>query len=390
MRRAFETLRRDANDRVLIALTLGLKAGILAIGFVAVALSVGGSAPSLLAPWDRWDAPHYTDIAVFGYMADDPGNLVGPAGYRQVYPGDLDLYIVFHPLFPWLAAAVRSVVGDPVVAAFVVAGVASLFVAPLLRRVVGIELGEAAGTRAALFMLLFPTAYFLHIGYTESLFLALVLGAFWLARTDRWWGAAVLAALATLTRVNGLVLLPALAVEAWTAWRTDPDRRLRPAWLAAIAGPVVGFGGYLTLNLAVYGNAMAWADIQRNHWHKSIHPPWDGIAATLGWFSDQDPDRVVMHGWLELGFIALGLAGTIYAAARFRPSWTAWMAGNWLLFTSTGFVLSAPRYSLVLFPLMAWFAVMAERRWVGTLIAAASTGMLGWFAWRFATGAWAF
>ena len=38
-----------------------------------------------------------------------------------------------------------------------------------------------------MFLLIFPTAYFLHIGYTESLFLALVLGSFLAARTDRWW-----------------------------------------------------------------------------------------------------------------------------------------------------------------------------------------------------------
>ena len=34
-------------------------------------------------------------LAVFGYMADDPGTLVPPPGYAQVFPGDLDLYIVF-------------------------------------------------------------------------------------------------------------------------------------------------------------------------------------------------------------------------------------------------------------------------------------------------------
>ena len=43
----------------------------------------------------------------------------------------------------------------------------------------------AVAMRAAWFLLIFPTAYFLHIGYTESLFLALVLGSFLAARTDR-------------------------------------------------------------------------------------------------------------------------------------------------------------------------------------------------------------
>ena len=102
--------------------TLLTKAGVLAIGYVALWTAIGAE-PGLLDPWHRWDAPHYTDIAVFGYMANDPGNLSAP-GYQQVFPGDLDLYIVFFPLFPWLVAAVNALVRDPILSAFVVATIA--------------------------------------------------------------------------------------------------------------------------------------------------------------------------------------------------------------------------------------------------------------------------
>ena len=380
----------DPTDRTLVALTLAIKLAVIVLGVVA-ALFGHADVGNPLSAWDRWDAPHYTDIAVFGYVANDPGTLVGPSGYRQVYPGDLDLYIVFYPLFPWLVGAVTAVIGAPVLAAFLVTGVASLVVAPLLRRVVAADLGDAIGMRAAFFLLVFPTAYFLHIGYTEALFLALAFASFWLARTDRWWLAGLAAALATLTRVNGLVLLPALAVEAWLQWRADPDRRLRVEWLA-IGGVAIGFAAYLALNLAVYGEAFAFARIQDEHWFKSLAPPWDGIAGVLNWTGHEDPDTALMLGWVELAFIGLGLAGTIASAwLRFRPSWTVWMAGSWLLITSTGFVQSAPRYDIVLFGLFAWFAVMAERRpAVGAVISAGSVALLGWFAWRFASGQWAF
>ena len=96
------------DDRLLLALTLVTKLVVLAIGVIAIWVA-DGRVPDLLEPWDRWDAPHYTDIAVFGYMANDPGNLVPPPGYAQVFPGDLDLYIVFFPLFPWLVMAVNAV-----------------------------------------------------------------------------------------------------------------------------------------------------------------------------------------------------------------------------------------------------------------------------------------
>ncbi len=113
--------------------------------------------------------------------------------------------------------------------------------------------------RAAWFLLIFPTAYFLHIGYTEALFMALVLGSFLAARTERWWLAGLLGGLAALTRVNGLVLIPALAAEALTQWlhRPPEERRLRVEWLA-IGLVAVGFGGYLALNQAIYGDALTF------------------------------------------------------------------------------------------------------------------------------------
>lgn len=382
-------LHLDWTDLQLIAWTLAAKLGVLALGMLAVAVSTG-SVPWPLEPWHRWDAPHYTDIAVFGYRADDPGTLSAP-GYRQRYPGDLDLYIVFYPLYPWLVGAVNAVIGAPILAAFAVTSAASLFIGPLLYRVVAADLGARIGRLSVAFLLIFPTAYFLHIGYTESLFLALALGSFWFARTDRWWLAGLLAALATLARVNGLVLLPALAVEAWLQWRADPDRAWRWPWLAAPAGAAIGFVAYLGLNLAVYGDALAFAEIQRAHWFKSLSAPWDGIGGVMRWLRSEDPGVAFMLGGMELAFIGLGLAGTVASALRFRPSWTAWMAGNWLLFVSTGFVLSVPRYSLVLFGLIAWFALLADRwRWAGVLLAVTSAIGLGYFAWRFAAGQWAF
>src|SRR5688500_9125340 len=246
------------DDRILLTLTLATKIAVLAIGVVAL-WAADGRPPGLLAPWDRWDAPHYTDNAVFGYMANDPGNLTPPPGYAQVFPGDLDLYIVFFPLFPWLVAAVNAVIGAPVVAAFVVSTVASFFVAPVLYRLVRADLGATVARWSAALLLVFPTAYFLHIGYTESLFLGLSFASLWLARTNRWVAAGLPGALAALTRANGLVLIPALAIEAWLQWRVHRRLELGPA--LAIGAVLIGFAVYLGVNLAVYGDPFAFSEI---------------------------------------------------------------------------------------------------------------------------------
>ena len=386
--------RPAAADLQLAGITLAIKLAVLGLGVFAVTVLAGGhigSPVGILEVWNRWDAPHYQDLAVLGYRAADPGVLTID-GYARAFPGDLPLYIVFFPLFPWLVGVVTAVLRDPLISAFVVSGIASLLVAPLLYRLVRADFGHEVGMRAAWFLLIFPTAYFLHIGYTESLFMALVFGSFLAARGERWWLAGILGGLAALTRVNGLVLIPALTAEAWYAWQADPRRRLRVEW-TAIGLVAVGFAAYLALNQAVYGDAFRFLVIQREHWFKQLAPPWDGIGGVIGIITgSSDP---FMRGWMELAFIVLGAVGTVYAAFRFRTSWFVWMAGNWLLFTSTSFVMSVPRYSLTLFPLFAWFA-LATRRPERTLslslvsLSVVSLAGFAWFATQFAQGQWAF
>jgi 4-amino-4-deoxy-L-arabinose transferase-like glycosyltransferase len=388
-----DLLRRiEPEDLVLVALTLALKAALLGLGIFALLIITGTELTNGLYGaaqlWDRWDGPHYVDLAVLGYRATDP-RVQTIEGYTRAFPGDLPLYIVFFPLFPWLASVVNALFHIPLVSVFIVSTIASLFVAPLLVRLVRADFGQDAGLRAAGFLLIFPTAYFLHIGYTESLFLALVLGSFLAVRHDHWWLAGALGGLAALTRINGLVLVPALAAEAWLEWDADAEHRLRAHWLA-IGLVVVGFCAYLGLNLAVYGDPLTFLNVQNGHWFKSLAPPWDGIAAVVDRIPHPIGDSAFMYGWMELAFIALGMVGTVIAAFRFRPSWFVWMAVNWLLFTSTAFVLSVPRYSLTLFPLFAWFALDVRRWWLGIPFVLVSIGLLGFFASQFAVGRWAF
>jgi hypothetical protein len=256
---------------------------------------------------------------------------------------------------------------------------------------VRIEEGHAVALRAAWFLLIFPTAFFLHIGYTEALFLALALGSFLAARTDRWWLAGLLGGLAALTRVSGLVLIPALVAEAATQWFDQPagERRFRWRWLA-IGLVVAGFAVYLGLNQAVYGDPLRFLAVQRDHWDKALAPPWEGIRVALSFFERGDIEIALLYGATELLFVAIGVAATVYAALRFRPSWFVWAAGNLVLFVSTAFIVSTPRYSLALFPLFVAMARLSADRRVLIGLSLVSAAALAYFAGRFAMGDWAF
>ena len=385
----------DEVDGRLIGLTVAMKLVVLTGGVVAVLVYGSREVHNLidvLAIWNRWDAPHYLDVAVFGYRAVDNGDLIGPNGYRSVYPGDLPLYIVFYPLYPAFVGVLTKLSGQPLVSAFVVTTLASLFVLPLLYRVVRTDHSPGVAMRAAWFLIIFPTAYVLHIGYTESLFLALVLGSFLAAHNERWWLAGALGGLAALTRINGLILIPALTAEAATQWFSRPpeERRIRPEW-AAISLVAVGFAVYLGINQVVYGSPLEFLTIQHEHWFKTVAPPWHGIASLFGELGAADPDRSLMYGGNELLFAGVGLVATVHAAIRLRPSYFTWMALNWLLFLSTSFVLSVPRYTLTLFPLFISLGLLTERRrWLTVGISLVFVGAFFYFGARFANGAWAF
>lgn len=317
--------------------------------------------------WNRWDAVHYLAVAENGYVAQGEGRFT----------------LVFYPLYPWLVRVAATLTSDYLTAAFLVSGLASVTAALLLQRLVRLDESKAVARTAVWFLLIFPTSYFLHIGYTESLFLALTLGCVLAARTNRWWAAGLLGACACLTRVNGLLLVPVLAVEAlsqfWLA------RRINWRWLWIAVVPV-GFLIYLWVNYHVTGKFFAFSKLVEDHWYKKFMPPWLGIRDVYRRLPGD-----VMEGQHELFYIALGFVCIIWSWVRLRPSYSVWITLNWLLINSTSFVLSVPRYMLTLFPifiLLAQFCTGRQLRFA--VLTFCSLLFFGLYASRFVQGLWAF
>ena len=364
-------------DARVVGLVLAVKALLLLYGvqaFVVWKNEWVGSFYNWLAIWNRWDAPHYLDLARMGYVSE----------------GVEARWIVFFPLYPWLVRAAAFLLRDELRAAFFVSGVASIAAGLLLYRLARAdEEPEEVARGAVFYLLVFPTAYFLHIGYNESLFLALVLGAFLAARARCWWAAGLLGGLAAMTRINGVVLLPALVFEAWEEYRSAGRRaRAEWLWLLLVGG---GFGAYLLINWWVLGDPRAFLKMQGEHWFKSPTWPWVGIRGAWNSVWGLAPSEALMVGWQELFFILLGLGLTIWAWLRLRASYAVWMTCNWLIWTSTKFALSVPRYTLVLFPAFILLArLRAARPAWGAAVAVWSLLMLALFAARFAQGYWAF
>lgn len=350
--------------------------------------------------WDQWDFGYYQEIAQFGYSATDGS-------------------IAFYPLFPWLVHLVACVSRSYLAAGFIVSGITSIVAAVLLRRLVHLDYPASVAMRSVWFLLIFPTAYFLHIGYNEGLFLALALACILAARAERWWLAGVLGAFCWMTRATGAVLVPTLAVEAaqqyWTRRRpcsrghagclstaqpSDVDRPQaggympvdRSAWnwkWLWIAIVPAGFGVYLLINWSVSGDPFAFLRARKTLFEQSFASPVTGIRQAI-WAHYPTPREAEMVGTQELFFVALGFVCTIISWIKLRPAYAMWMAGSWILCASVNFFRSMPRYTLTMFPIFILFALLGRNRFWAGILTAWSLFFFALFAVLFAHGEWAF
>jgi Gpi18-like mannosyltransferase len=167
-----------------------------------------------------WDSEYYLAIAVGGY--DDPAtDLVGPPdrqltksySFLPFFPLLIRLFMIPLKLFGLTPIATATLAG------VIVSALGSLGAMWALYDMTKDSLGEDGGLRAAFYLIIFPTGFFLVQVYTEGVFVGLVFGCLAMLRRKEWLYAALLAAGATLTRAVGVSLI----VPTMIAWIRQGD-----------------------------------------------------------------------------------------------------------------------------------------------------------------------
>jgi hypothetical protein len=359
-----------------------------------------------LDPWGHWDGQWYLRIAQSGYAND------GSAAFFPLYPA---LVRVTAPLAG----------GNRLAAALLISWIAFAAALVVLGRLLAEDIGEPAATNALLLLAAFPTAFYFHAAYTESLFLALAAGAFLASRHGRWLTAGTLALFAALTRSTGFLLVPALAVEAWararrpdgrSGWRDLFSReglsslvRAPGRSFVAAAIPLLALPVLLLLFDRTLGDPLAFSHAQRL-WERHAAAPWsaiiDGVRVLLpGAPRLLDPlpggaPRLAHYagGFLESNAYNLaaalgGLALAGLAVRRLPPAYGVFaVCGVLLPLLNPSRVLplySIPRFLVVLFPMFAALALPLSTRPVlrGAVLVLAAC-IQGLFAARFALWYW--
>jgi hypothetical protein len=181
-----------------------------------------------------WDSEYYLGIAVGGY--DDPSipamtpyGVTTPAfDSTTTTPAErMSLSYAFFPFYPFIIRIVAyplSLLGMNPIATATLAGVLVSILGTLagmlaLYDLTRDSLGSDGGLRAAFYLVIFPTSFFLAQVYTEGLFVGLAFGCLAMLKRGHWLPAALLGVAATLTRAVGV----ALVIPMGILWFRTPD-----------------------------------------------------------------------------------------------------------------------------------------------------------------------
>ncbi len=205
-----------------------------------------------------WDSEYYLAIAVDGY---ESSRIPGVSSlYRSdsmhsfmCRPPKYDCFSLSYAFFPLYSVLIK-VVGLPfqlfgmteiataTLAAMLVSLLGALVAMLSLYQLSRTSLGEEGGQRAAFYLLIFPSGFFLAQVYSEGVFLALVFAALALLDARKWGWAALCGGLAVWARPGGAILLLPFVI----IWLKDKTWRLpaKQAWLLTLAAlaPAFSYG----------------------------------------------------------------------------------------------------------------------------------------------------
>ena len=311
-----------ALDLVLLLLTWGVRA-------------LAGQPEAITQALEFWrclDSRHYLDIARDGYIS---------AGER-----DRVVQLVFLPGYPLAVRAVMLLVPSDICAGLLTSAVCFAGAGCVVYRLLRLDLPHRQALRALRFLVLAPGCFFFAAPMSESLFLLLTAAALYLARTHRPVLGGLCGAYAAFTRSLGLLLVP------------------------------LGFAAYCYINWRVAGNPLQFLIYQREHWNQRT-----GLFFSTAAYQTDYLLRCLRSGnwrdalglWLP-NLIACFSALILLAktAPRLRASQTAWFLAYYIIAVGATWLLSAPRYLLVLLPVPLALAQCAQKRTADRILTALS------------------
>lgn len=334
--------------------------------------------------WVRWDAMWYEAI-----VNNQPRFL--PSGHSTAN---------FFPLYSF----VSWIVGQPLrlfldherafyIGALIVSSASFLLGLKAVHRLASQLAGADVAVRAVWLIAVFPFSFFLTAVYADAFYFCLAAWSLTFAYEGRWPAACALAAMASMTRIPGLALYPAIVLEYLRRHDFNPRSLTKqlPSILILAAGPllIVGYHywrygdplAFLHARQQGWGRASGFAALQRdfNYFFQGSVFGCGSVGECLREF---EFTRNVLGYWY-VALIPLSIASVLYASRTLGVGLTVWAL------TSIGMGLvngldGTGRFTAVLFPVFIGLAMLLRSGTAFLAVCAACVPFLLLFFAQFA------
>ena len=314
----------------------------------------------LLGHMNHWDAGWYQHVIADAYSTQ--GSPAAPA---------------FYPLFPLAVSALTTIgfgfIGQDLAALLIDTVSLWLIVAALFKITSKFKASRFTQYIAVAAFLSFPSAFFLHVFYSEALFIAVAFWAYWWALEKKWRYVGMLLAVLTAARLPSLLFVALCGLEYLRAYHWDIKRALNKNILWFLLAPI-GFILYGVYLLIVRGDflAMFHAYHTTSDWtYQTFNPNifatlYDAAKTAIQSALTLHPtyDAFINYA-LPLMCILLLLACSIYLLKTLKSHGVPLFIFGMLsiiLFTVNSNVVSVHRYVLACLPIFIAFALLARKK----------------------------
>lgn len=253
--------------------------------------------------------------------------------------------------------------------------------------------GQAVATRTIWLIAVFPFSFFFTAVYADALYFCLCAWALTLAVEKRWAAACALAAMAMMTRIPGIALVPALGLEylRQNGWRVRSPRHAAACAALLAAGPITiaayyqwRYGNpleFLVARQVGWNRASGIAGYQRDfgYFFESPLLACSGVADCIREFA---PTRALL-GAIYLALVPASILLVVMAGRTVGLAATAWALASIVMALPNGFD-GMGRFTLVLFPFFISLAMLLRNRAVFVTVCVSSIPLLLLFFAQFA------
>jgi Gpi18-like mannosyltransferase len=319
----------------------------------------------------RWDSGWYLSIINNGYSL-------------QATP--------FFPLYPLLILLVSSFKGNVGSSGLWISNVSFLIALFYLYAIAKQEFDDDTASRTVFYIAAAPAAFFFSTLYTESVFLLFLAACFYYARNGKWLLAAIAGALASATRLSGVLAASFIFFEAlWQQgvrfipkpWSLQAQinylkngiQSLPRAWKGILASifSTSGLIAYMVYLYQKFGDPLAFLRAEKS-WNKTVSWDWpvrlfhflmNSNSVTGNLFSGYFINPAHL---LDSIFLIIFIPLVIITFLKFRPSFGVFTLLSFLLPLISGNSDSMRRYVLALIPCYLLLALWGKKPWVDRII----------------------